>query len=331
MREVEHLHGDVRLVRRITRLNLTTRAQHHHRVGAHIHCFIEAHLAELGRHQCVADEREYRPAAQTRRCRPSTTKVRGIRGGAVLSCPLTRSAEEGLCRVRAVLFDLDGTLLDLDLRSFLRRYFVALEHAATPLLPSSNASTLAGFMEALHSSVGAMMEPHENRTNEDVFYEVLHARSGVDLRVHWPVFERFYAEVFPTLRDTAAPMPGGREAVLAARELGLGVAIATNPIFPMPAITQRLAWAGLDDLDLPVVTSYETMRACKPHAEYYRQVAAMLGVAPSECLMVGDDRALDLPAADVGMRTYYVGSDDLAATDLRGDLRELAELLPRLV
>ncbi len=33
----------------------------------------------------------------------------------------------------------------------------------------------------------------------------------------------------------------------------------------------------------------------------------MLGVAPATCLMVGDDRALDMPAADLGMRTFYVG------------------------
>lgn len=268
------------------------------------------------------------------RIRLGVSFVNGLakRGGRkrVLSCPLTVLAEEGIDRVRAVLFDLDGTLLDLDLHDFLRRYFAALETASAPLLSSSNTASLPEFMDALNTAVGAMMEPHDGRTNEETFYEVLHARTGVDLRVHWSVFERFYAEVFPTLQDTAGPMPGGREAILTARELGLGVAIATNPIFPMPAIRERLVWAGLGDLDLPIVTSYETMRACKPHGEYYRQVAAMLGVAPSECMMVGDHRGLDLPAADVGMRTYYVGPDDLATADLRGNLQELAELLPRL-
>ena len=232
--------------------------------------------------------------------------------------------------MRAVLFDLDGTLLDLDLRSFLRRYFAALEVASAPLV-SDGSGSASRFMAALQSAVGMMMEPHPGRTNQEVFYADLHEHTGVDLHVHWPVFERFYAEVFPTLQDTAAPMLGGRDAVLAAMDLGLGVAIATNPIFPLAAIEQRLRWAGLDDLDLPVVTSYETMRACKPHPEYYRQTAALLDVPAQECLMVGDDRALDLPAADIGMRTFYVGGDEHAAADLRGTLTELAELLPRLV
>lgn len=232
--------------------------------------------------------------------------------------------------VRGILFDLDGTLLDLDLRAFLRRYFTALEEAAAPLSGSEPAAR-ARFMESLNAAVGRMMEPHPGQTNEEVFYADLLDRSGVNLSEHWPVFERFYTEVFPTLQDTAAPMAGGREAVTTALDLGLSVAIATNPIFPKAAIEHRLAWAGLRDLPLEVVTSYETMRACKPHAAYFRQTAEMLGVSPHECLMVGDDRALDLPAADIGMRTYYVGSDELAAADMRGTVAELAELLPRLL
>lgn len=232
--------------------------------------------------------------------------------------------------MRAILFDLDGTLLDLDLHGFLRRYFTALEDAAAPLAGESESERKA-FMAALDSAVGAMMVPHPGRTNQDVFYADLLDRTGVDLAEHWPVFERFYDEVFPTLRDAAAPMDGGREAVMTALDLGLSVAIATNPIFPMAAVRHRIAWAGLADLALPVVTSYETMLACKPHAEYYRQTAALLGVAEADCLMVGDDRALDLAAADVGMKTYYVGDDEHAAADLRGDLRSLAQLLPRLV
>jgi FMN phosphatase YigB (HAD superfamily) len=232
--------------------------------------------------------------------------------------------------VRAVLFDLDGTLLDLDLRSFLGRYFEALEVASSPLIAKSPGAAKR-FMEAMNASVAAMMDPHPDRTNEQVFYEQLHQRTGVDLHEHWPLYERFYAEVFPTLRDTARPAAGGRETVETALRLGLSVGIATNPIFPRSAIEQRLDWAGLADLALPVVTTYESMLACKPHPEYFRQTAALLGADPRDCLMVGDDRLLDLPAADVGMRTYYVGPDTDATADMRGSLAELAELLPKLV
>lgn len=231
--------------------------------------------------------------------------------------------------MRAVLFDLDGTLLDLDLGAFLRRYFAALEIASAPLAGVHAGE--GGFMEALHAATGTMMEQHPGQTNREVFYAELLQRTGVDLTEHWSVYERFYAEVFPTLGDTAGPAPGARAVVTTALELGLKVAIATNPIFPRAAVDHRLAWAEIADLPVSVVTTYESMQACKPHAAYYRQTAELLGVAPDQCLMVGDDRGLDMPAADVGMRTYYVGPDPDAPADMRGDLLELAQLLPRLL
>jgi len=232
--------------------------------------------------------------------------------------------------VQAVLFDLDGTLLDLDLSAFLARYFAALETAAAPLL---NGTGIGGpaFMGMLRSAVGTMMEPHPGRTNREVFNERLRDLSGVDLDHDWTVFETFYSDVFPALRDTARPAQGARDAVETALGLGLRVAIATNPIFPESAIRHRLSWAGLGDLELSVVTAYEYMRACKPHGEYFLQTADLLGVAPCDCMMVGDDRALDLPAADVGMRTFYVGKDPDATADMMGTLAELTRLLPRLV
>jgi len=229
--------------------------------------------------------------------------------------------------MKAVLFDLDGTLLDIDLEPFLGRYFTALEKAAATLtdeLPPSE------MLEAIKSSTRAMMQPHTGQTNREAFSADFHTRTGVDLDARWDVFDTFYAEVFPGLGAGIGPMPGARDAIEYALSRGLGVAIATNPIFPRQAVDHRLAWAGLADLDLPVVTSYENMYACKPSPEYFQQTADMLVVEPRDCLMVGDDRYLDMPAANVGMRTFYVGGDDDAACDYRGDLGDLVSLLERL-
>ncbi len=229
--------------------------------------------------------------------------------------------------VRAVLFDLDGTLLRIDLESFLGRYFAALRDVAVGYAGEPHADTV---MSAIQSAVRAMCEPHPGVTNQAVFEEEFARVSGSVLSEVWPAYERFYAEVFSTLIDDAGPAAGARDAVEAALRLGLPVAVATNPIFPRQAVQHRLAWAGLADIGFALVTSYEDMTACKPHGEYYRQVAAHLGVDPRDCIMVGDDRYLDLPAADVGMRTFYVGSHEDAASDYRGTLSEFAELLPRL-
>lgn len=231
--------------------------------------------------------------------------------------------------MQAVLFDLDGTLLDLDLSDFLRRYFIALEEAARPLLDGPEEQS--AFMQAMNDAVRAMMTSHPGRTNQEIFFDDLRARTGVDLEVHWPVFEDFYAEVFPQLVADAGPAKGARRAVTTALDLGLRVAIATNPIFPRVAVEHRMAWAGVADLPVHVVTAYEQMESCKPSPSYYRQTAGLLEIPPAGCLMVGDDRTLDMPASDVGMKTFYVGKDSGVAADFTGDLDDLAELLPLLV
>ncbi len=230
--------------------------------------------------------------------------------------------------MRAILFDLDGTLLDIELESFLQRYFSELETVAATLATDRDAP---GIMRAIKDAVSAMMRPHPGTTNREVFYSDFKRLTGLDLASERNAFERFYADVFPALGTGYGPALGARSAVDTALSLDLSVAIATNPIFPLAAVKHRLAWAGLDDLGFEIITSYENMYSCKPQPEYFRQTAEMMGVSPADCLMVGDDRFLDMPAADTGMRTFYVGSDPATAADYRGSLSDLAELLPRLM
>jgi FMN phosphatase YigB (HAD superfamily) len=225
--------------------------------------------------------------------------------------------------LQGVLFDLDGTLLDLDLDAFLRRYFEALRTATASHFPGVD------LLPAILAATAAMQSPHDGMTNHDVFARDLRARTGVDLDAEWDVFGAFYRDVFPTLCDGCGPADGAREAVSAARAMGLKVAVATQPIFPRVAIDHRLAWAGLDDVAFDAVTTYEVMLACKPQPAYFRQTAAMIGCEPEACLMVGDDRGNDMPAAMVGMRTFYVG-DDPAVPAPRGTLRDLPRLLESL-
>ena len=221
-----------------------------------------------------------------------------------------------------ILFDLDGTLLDLDVDAFLQRYFAAVDRLARERFPGMD------LLAAILASTRAMQGEHGGRTNHDVFAEDLEARCGVVLDEAWPVFEEFYLHVFPSLRAGAGPAPGAREVVESAMSSGFRVAVATQPIFPRIAIEQRLDWAGLGDLPFDAVTTYETMEACKPRAHYFEQTSAMIGCDPRECLMVGDDPDLDMPARAIGMRTFYTGPGRSPA-DGRGTLRGLLALLRR--
>ena len=94
-----------------------------------------------------------------------------------------------------------------------------------------------------------------------------------------------------------------------ARDKGLDIVIATNPMFPLRAVEARLNWAGLpvDEQAFTLVTSMENMHATKPHSAYYREILTMIGLSPQEALMVGDDWKRDiLPAARLGLWTYWI-------------------------
>jgi FMN phosphatase YigB (HAD superfamily) len=232
--------------------------------------------------------------------------------------------------LKAILFDLDGTLLDIDLNAFFREYFAALGPVVAEVLGRSDD---VGFgLDAVLAGTEAMSLPHPGLTNREAFNARFHELTGADLDMaeYALAFERFYVQIFPSLRAGFGPKPGARAAVERALELGLRVAIATNPIFPLAAIEERMRWADIQGLPVHLVTSYENMHSAKPYLDYFRETAALLGVSPSEALMAGDDRLLDMPAADVGIRTYYVGRGTTVA-DFTGDLTALAALLPRLI
>ncbi len=232
--------------------------------------------------------------------------------------------------IRGLLLDLDGTLLDIDIDPFLGAYFRALG----PLLSSvvGDGSTPESALQALLAATDAMCRDHSDRTNREVFDETFASLTGARLTEPSAAaaIDAFYQEVFPTLRGTLTNRPGADAVVKTARDLGLTVVVATNPIFPLAAIGERLAWAGFSVDEFDLVTSYETMRACKPSTVYYRQISDTIGIAPSECLMVGDDASLDMPAADIGMKTFYVGNGPAPVSDWAGDLHDLAELLERI-
>ena len=231
---------------------------------------------------------------------------------------------------RAVLFDLDDTLLYDDMENvFLPRYFALLADYARPSIEPSR------LMAALYAGSEAMNGPHPGQTNEQAFAAAFAPPLGKPWTELWTFFVRFYKERFPELRAYAKAHPAAREVVQACFDAGYAVAIATNPLFPAQAIEHRLEWAGLGDMSFDLVTTYENMHTCKPAPDYYVEIADRLNVPPASCWMVGNDVMRDIaPAQQAGMRTFLVdkwitNDDPQIQPDYRGRLTDLHTQLKR--
>lgn len=205
--------------------------------------------------------------------------------------------------LRAVLFDLDGTLLHLHTEEFMNEYFKAVSTAVAGVVEPGH------FIRALLGSTRAMLENRDpGLTNEEVFWSDFRRRCDEDsMNKMQPLLEEFYNHRFNSLAGVVKPGGDARPVVEKVLALDLKIVLATNPVFPASAIRDRMNWAGVGDLPWHLVTSYENMHFCKPHPEYYLEIASRLELKPEQCLMVGNDVEKDiLPAAAAGMYTYLV-------------------------
>jgi len=214
---------------------------------------------------------------------------------------------------KALLLDLDDTLLENPMDTFIPAYFQALTTHVKHLIPSDR--LISALMEGIQA-----MEANDGNglSNEDAFSAVFFRELGHEPEAIKPVFAQFYAEEFSKLQPLTRPIPAARKLVAWALGQDMQVIIATNALFPRSAVEQRLAWADLavDEFTYALVTAYENMHALKPHPAYYREILTKMKREARECLMVGDDWERDImPAASLGISVFWTGEGEVCPGD----------------
>lgn len=234
--------------------------------------------------------------------------------------------------IRAILFDLDGTLVHYDFDTFVKEYLVALGAKLANMVEPERL-----VRQVMKSTDSMVRNLDPRKTNREVFAEDFFPAIGIPEDVLMPVFDDFYRSDFPQIKDRLGirAHPAARRMIERLISRGLEVVIATNPVFPLIAIEERMRWGGLEGLPYRLVTSYETMHFCKPNREYYEEVLSLIGRKPEECFMVGNDVEEDLVAGTLGMKTYLVEDFLLDRgraknhPDFRGTFEELVDFMER--
>ena len=234
-------------------------------------------------------------------------------------------------RITTVLFDLDGTLLPMDQDEFVKCYFGHLAKKAAPY--GYNAEELVA---AVWKGSGAMVKNDGSVTNEVAFWNTFCKMFGEQAINDKPIFDDFYKNEFLNAQDVCGYTEDAAAVVSLAKEKGLRVALATNPIFPAVATKHRIMWAGLDVSDFELYTTYENSSHSKPNLDYYRDVTAKLGVDPKECLMVGNDVSEDAIAQKLGMNVFVltdciINKENIDISDIpNGNFSDLMEYIRSL-
>lgn len=203
--------------------------------------------------------------------------------------------------IKSVFFDLDGTLLPMDMEEFIKSYFT---HMMKKMVKHGyEAETLP---ECIWAGTEAMVKNDGSKTNEEVFWERFSKVCGRDCKKDEPVWEDFYRNEFLKTKEACGVNPLAKKTVELCKELGLDTVLATNPLFPRIATKNRITFTGMTLDDFSYTSVYENSHYAKPNPAYYTEILEKLGKKPEECLMVGNDVKEDMVASTVNMKVFLV-------------------------
>ena len=204
--------------------------------------------------------------------------------------------------IKAILFDLDGTLLPMDQDKFVKTYFKLLAGRMAPYGYEPEQ-----LIKCIWAGTGAMVQNDGTVKNEERFWDVFRSVYGAEkMAGHKPVIDEFYLSEFHQARSACGFAPMARSILNRVKDAGWMAVLATNPIFPSRATEHRIRWAGLAPEEFELYTTYENSSYCKPNPKYYQEILDKLGLAPEECAMVGNDVEEDMIAATLGMKVFLL-------------------------
>lgn len=214
--------------------------------------------------------------------------------------------------LRAVFFDLDGTLLPMDENLFVNSYFGLLyqkikDHGYEK---ETLISTIWKGTKAMYANTG-------EKSNEEAFWQVFENVYGKEKLKDKFLFDEFYANEFNNVKDICEDNPLAKKIVKYAKDKVGTVILSTNPIFPRLATIERASFVGLGENDFDYITSYEDCFHAKPNPEYFKDILKKFNLQPNEVILFGNNDYEDYACAKAcGIDCYLVGDHIIEHKDM---------------
>lgn len=194
-----------------------------------------------------------------------------------------------LFRPRAVIFDLDGTLVD-NMALHVEAFSVfAARHGLPPLTPADRARL-------------------DGRRNSEIF-PILFGRDVA--RDEWQAYEDEKEGLYRELsRGRLVPMKGLLRLLAHYREAAVPMALATSA--PEPNVVHTLTEVGLA-MDFPIIVRGDQVARGKPAPDVFIAAGGRLGVDAGECLVFEDAPMGIVAAQAAGMPVVALTTSFTAA------------------
>lgn len=217
--------------------------------------------------------------------------------------------------IRAVVFDLDNTLID-----FMRMKDAAIRAAADAMVDAGlgmPAEEVVAGIDAVYREKGIEYQ--------QVFDDFLSRSLG---NVDWRILASGVLAYRRAREAHLVLYPHANHTIVGLAKRGLKLAVVSDA--PRREAWLRLVALGIHYLFDIVVTFEDTGRQ-KPDPAPFRRALELLDVAPEEALMVGDWAERDVVGArQVGMKTVFARYGDIFETGDSGadyEIDDIAELL----
>jgi HAD superfamily hydrolase (TIGR01509 family) len=212
--------------------------------------------------------------------------------------------------LKAVIFDLGGTLVEMREGFTAEGVLARAAPAAIRLLPAAQAAELdpKAVGAAIRRAYVAIEEAACAGDQSPVPAELVVIRAMADLGIAVDVetAKAMLAALYVSERETNRLLPGAEEALHALAGMGLRLGIISNRMHGGTLLLDDLGYFGISHLFSGMVASCDAGQM-KPHPAIFRLALEELGAAPEEAVMVGDDLRADIGGAlAVGMRAAWV-------------------------
>ena len=233
--------------------------------------------------------------------------------------------------MKTVLFDLDGTLLNMGESKFETEYIKRMVVFLEERYPGKGKD----IVKAVGYGGEAMKKSDGSRANIEVFWEAFEQVSGYTRAEIEPVITVYYQTDYTHIGDDYVPDQDMQHAVRVLNEKGYQLLVATTPVVPLIANQERVRWSGLSDIPWMDITSFESYNYSKPNLDYYRQICDKYNLNPAECLMIGDSLVKDYPATELGMDFFLILNEDSPEAEQnfngkKGDRKALLEYVQNM-